>query len=142
MTITPEVYLQHTLLSDPVVAGIVGTDVYNIFVPKANTQLPFVVYRRGSSLNENTVSGRGPIGLPETNFYVSSWAEDLATSRELGDAVMNALNGSVGSLGDLSVVSILLTSEIDDFVDPVPAGAQLPLAYEVRQAYQVRWQRA
>lgn len=139
---TPEAYIAHKLISSPDVAAIVGMDVFNVYVPKAQTTLPFVVFRRGASGNENTLSAPGPIELPTTTFFVSSWCEYLDEARRLGDAVRGALNGQAGEVAGLSVVSILLTSEVDDFVDPTPAGAQLPLAYEVRQVYQVRWQRA
>lgn len=139
--ITPEVYIQHKLVSSPDVAKVCGMDVFNVYVPKADTALPFVVYRR-SATNSTNVLSNTPLNLPQTTFVVSSWAEDLATARELGDAVQDALNGSSGTIGDLSVVSVLLTNELDDFVDPTPAGAQLPLAYEVRQVYLIRWQRA
>lgn len=138
---TPEVWITHKLLSSPGVVSIVGQDVFNIFVPKAQQTLPFVVFRRAASTEDNTVSGAGPLDMPVTSFYVSSWAEELADARALGDAVRGALNGQIGTIAGLSVVSILLTTEIDDFIDPTPAGAQLPLAYEVRQNYQVRWQR-
>lgn len=139
--VTPEVYIQHKLISAPAVAKVVGQDVFNVYVPKADTTLPFVVYRR-SSTGSTSVLSNDPLNLPLTQFVVSSWAEDLATARELGDAVREALNGAAGDLGGITIVSILLTNELDDFVDPTPAGAQLPLAYEVRQVYQIRWQRA
>lgn len=139
---TPEVWITHKLLSSPAVVAIVGQDVFNIFVPKAQQTLPFVVFRRASSTEDNTVSGAGPVNLPMTSFYVSSWCEELSEARALGDAVRDALNGQIGTIAGLDVLSVLMTTEIDDFVDPTPAGAQLPLAYEVRQNYQVRWQRA
>lgn len=139
---TPEVWITHKLLSSTAVVSIVGQDVFNVFVPKAQQTLPFVVFRRASSTEDNTVSGAGPLNLPTTSFYVSSWCEELSEARALGDAVRDALNGQIGTIAGLSVLSILMTTEIDDFVDPTPAGAQLPLAYEVRQNYQVRWQRA
>ena len=139
---TPEHYISHLLTTSPDVAGLVGMNVFNIFVPKAQTELPFVVYRRGVSDDENTVSGPGPLSLPTTSFFVSSWALEMVEARRIGDAVRQALNGQIGNVAGLSVVSLLMTGEVDDFVDPTPAGAQLPLAYEVRQSYQLRWQRA
>lgn len=138
---TPEAYVTLKLLSNPCVARLIGGRAFNVFVPKAGSSMPFVAFRRGVSSNENTLSGPGPIGLPTTTFFVSAWAEDLATARELGDEVRKTLDGAIGTAAGITVVSLQLTSEMDDYVDPTPAGAQLPLAYEVRQVYQVRWQR-
>ncbi len=138
---TPEAYISYKLLSSPDVVGIIGLRAYNVFVPKADMEMPFVVYRRGQSNNENTLSGPGPTGLPMTTFFVSSWAETLGEARRLGDAVREALDGQIGTEAGMTIVSLSLTSEVDDYIDPAPAGAQLPLAYEVRQVYQVRWQR-
>jgi hypothetical protein len=138
---TPEAYISYKLLSSPAVASIVGDRSYNVFVPKADMEMPFVVFRRGQSNNDSTLSSPGPIGMPMTTIFVSAWAETLGEARRLGDAVREALDGQIGFEAGVSIVSLSLTSEVDDYIDPAPAGAQLPLAYEVRQVYQVRWQR-
>ena len=138
---TPENYISYKLLSSPTVASKIDGRAYNLFVPKAGSEFPFVVFRRGQTLNENTVSAPGPIGLPVTTFFVSSWAETLADARALGDAVRETLDGAIGNAAGVSIVSLQLTNEIDDYIDPSPTGAQLPLAYEIRHIYSVRWKR-
>lgn len=138
---TPEAYISFKLLSSPEVASVIGDRAYNVFVPKADMVMPFVVFRRGQSNNDSTLSAPGPLGMPMTTFFVSAWAETLGEARGLGDAVREALDGQIGTAAGVTVVSLSLTSEVDDYIDPAPAGAQLPLAYEVRQVFQVRWQR-
>ena len=135
----PEHYIQHKLASNPEIVAICGYRQFHIFVPKVGGDLPFVVYARRQTGGEDTLR-TGPVGLPETHIQIASWSEDPAEARRLGDAIRRTLDGHPGTVGDATIVDIRLITETDDFVEPQGAGAQLPLAYEVRQLYQVRWQ--
>ena len=136
---SPEIYINYRLNSEPEVVAMTGYRHYAIFVPKVGGELPFVVYARRNASGEDTLRD-GPVGLPMTHVQISSWSEDPDEARRLGDAVRRTLDGRPGAVGDATIVDIRLVTEADDFVEPQGAGAQLPLAYEVRQLYQVRWQ--
>ena len=135
----PELFVNHQLNSNPEIVGLTDYRHYAIFVPKIGGDLPFVVYARKNSQGDDTLQS-GPVGLPLTHLQVSSWSDDPGEARRLGDLVRQTLDGRPGTVGDATIVDIRLVSEADDFVEPQGAGAQLPLAYEVRQLYQVRWQ--
>lgn len=136
---SPEIFVNHRLNSDPAIVALTGYRHYAIFVPKVGGELPFVVYARKNSQGDDNLQ-RGPVGLPLTHLQLSAWSEDPDEARRLGDLIRQALDGRPGTVGDATIVDIRLVSEADDFVEPQGAGAQLPLAYEVRQLYQVRWQ--
>lgn len=136
---SPEIFVNHRLNSDPDIVSLTGYRHYAIFVPKVGGELPFVVYARKNSQGDDDLQ-HGPVGLPQTHLQLSSWSDDPGVARRLGDLVRRALDGRPGTVGDATIVDIRLVSEADDFVEPQGAGAQLPLAYEVRQLYQVRWQ--
>ena len=139
MPSAPEMFIYHRLNSDPQIVGKTDYRHYAIFVPKIGGDFPFVVYARKNTGGDDTLNS-GPVGLPMTHIQVSAWAVDSSEAREIGDRIREALDGKPGDVADARIVDIRLVSETDDFVEPQGAGAQLPLAYEVRQLYQVRWQ--
>ena len=135
----PEIFIQHRLASNPLIVAVTGYRQFHIFVPKVGGDLPFIVYARRQTSGDDNL-GRGPVGLPETHIQLATWSEDPAEARFVADQVRQTLDGKPGTVGDATIVDIRLITETDDFVEPQGAGAQLPLAYEVRQLYQVRWQ--
>jgi hypothetical protein len=53
-----------------------------------------------------------------------------------------ALNGHTGTIGNVTIHDMRLTSEVDDYLDPSEEGAELPPAYEVRHLYNIRYTEA
>jgi len=139
MLISPEKHVYLKLISTPGVARLVGFQIYPIAVPaKPVASLPFIVYKRANIVRESSLSG--PMFMPLVNLQISSWAMSYDGVRELADEVRLALDGHTGTLANATIEDMRLLSELDDFLDPTVAGAQLPPAYEVRQLYQIRWQ--
>lgn len=139
MLVSPEKHIFQRLVTSPGVARFVGFQVYAIAVPKTAV-LPFLIYRRASIERDSHLAG--PMFQPIVNLQVASWGLYYDTARELADEVRLALDGHTGTLAGVTISDIRLVSEVDDFIDPTVVGAQLPPAYEVRQAYQIRWQEA
>lgn len=139
MIISPEKHVFQRLVTTPAVARLVGFQVYAIAVPKAAV-LPFVIYKRANITRDPHLAG--PMFQPVVTLQVASWGLTYDSARELGDEVRLALDGHIGTLAGVTIGDIRLVSEVDDFIDPTVVGAQLPPAYEVRQAYQIRWQEA
>lgn len=140
MLISPEKHIYLRLVSTPSVARHVGFGVYPIAVPKTNAALPFLIYKRANILREPSLVG--PIFAPVVNLQLACWAASYDGVRILADEVRLCLDGHTGDLGGCRIQDMRLTSEVDDFIDPIEVGAQLPPAYEVRQLYQVRWSEA
>lgn len=139
MLISPEKHVFQRLVTSPGVAKMVGFQVYAIAVPKVAV-LPFLVYKRASITREPHLAG--PMFQPVVTLQIASWGLYYDTARELADEVRLALDGHTGTLAGSTISDMRLMAEVDDFLDPAAVGAQLPPAYEVRQAYQIRWQEA
>ncbi|NDD03547.1 MAG: DUF3168 domain-containing protein [Proteobacteria bacterium] len=139
MIASPEKHVLQRLVTNPGVARLVGFQVFAIAVPKTAT-LPFVIYKRAGIARESYLAG--PLYVPVVTLQVASWAMNYDTARELADQVRLALDGHTGTVAGVTIDDMRLVSEVDDFIDPTAVGAQLPPAYEVRQAYQIRWQEA
>ena len=139
MIISPERHLTLRLITSPNVARHVGFNIYPLAVPK-DSEFPFILFRRANISRESHLAG--PLYVPVVTIQFACWALDYDTARELADEVRLALDGRTGTLANATIQDIRLISELDDFLDPTAQGSQLPPAYEVRQAYQVRWQEA
>lgn len=139
MIISPERHLHLKLVTTPRVARLVGFNIYPLAVPK-DSPFPFILYRRANISRDSQLAG--PLYVPVATIQLACWALDYDTARELADEVRLALDGATGTLANATIQDIRLISELDDFLDPTLQGAQLPPAYEVRQAYQIRWQEA
>ena len=139
MIITPERHLHLRLITTPRVARLVGFNIYPIAVPK-DSEFPFILYRRANITRESQLAG--PLYVPLATIQFACWGIEYDQARELADEVRLALDGVTGTLANATIQDIRLISEVDDFLDPSAQGAQLPPAYEVRQAYQVRWSEA
>lgn len=140
MLITPEPAIFYRLATHPGVARIVGFKIFPVAVPQEDDNgnevtFPFIVYRRPNNRREHTLSG--PIFEPSLSIQVASWASTFDEARELGDQVRLALNGHAATIGPVTIHSMRLSSEIDDYLDQAEVGAQLPPAYEVRQLYAI-----
>lgn len=139
MIITPERHLHLRLITTPRVARLVGFNIYPLAVPK-DAEFPFILYRRANISRDSHLAG--PLFVPVATIQFACWALEYDHARELADEVRLALDGATGTLANATIQDIRLISELDDFLDPTAQGTQLPPAYEVRQAYQVRWQEA
>lgn len=136
MLISPENAVYHILVTTPGVARLVGFNVFALAVPKG-PDFPFVVYRRANIARDSTLGG--PLFEPMVTLQIASWALTHDAARELADEVRLALNGRIDTVLGCRIHDMRLSSETDDYLDPTAVGAQLPPAYEVRQAYQIRW---
>lgn len=136
MLVSPENAVYHLLASTPLVAAIVGFNIFPVAVPKG-AGIPFIVYRKANTRRDHTLGG--PILMPEVGLQIASWAMTYEAAHELADAVRLSLNGYIGTLAGVTIHDMRLVSEVDDYLDPTAVGAQLPPAYETRQLYQIRY---
>lgn len=139
MILSPERAVFLRLITSPRVARLIGFQAYAIAVPKTAV-LPFVIYKRASISRESHLAG--PLYAPMVTLQIAAWAANHDTARELADEIRLALDGHIGTIAGITIQDMRLVSEVDDFLDPTAVGAQLPPAYEVRQAYSIRWNEA
>lgn len=137
MLILPERHIYLLLVTKPEVARLVGFNVYPIAVPKTGAQMPFVIYRRAGLTRDTPLAGLDI--KPIVTMQMSIWGQTYDSVREVAYEVWRALDGHSGTLANATIQELRLTSEVDDFLDPVQTSSQLPPAYEVRQLYQMRW---
>lgn len=137
MLILPEKAIYLTLVTTPAVARYVGFNVYPLAVPKTGASMPFVIYRRSGIVRDNMIAGLD--FKPLVNIQLSVWGPTYDVAREVSYEVWRALDGLSGTIANATIQEMRLTSEVDDFLDPLQTSSQLPPAYEVRQLYQLRW---
>lgn len=140
MLILPEKHIYLRLITDADVARHVGFNVYPMAVPKTGASMPFLVYRRAGVSKEPNIPGLQ--FKPIISLQVSCWAPTYDLAHEVSYEVWKSLDGYTGTLASVTIESMRLVSEEDDYLDPIQASAQLPQAYEVRQLYQIRWSEA
>ena len=136
MLVSPENAVYHRLVSSPLVASIVGFNIFPVAVPKG-AGFPFLVYRKANTRREHSLSG--PFLMPEVGLQIASWAMTYEAAHELADAVRLSLDGHIATIAGVTIHDMRLVSEVDDYLDPTTVGAQLPPAYETRQLYQIRY---
>lgn len=137
MLLLPEKHIYLKLVTTPAVARHIGFGVYPMAVPKTGAAMPFVIYRRSGITRDTALAGLD--FKPLVNLQLSIWGPTYDTVREVAYEVWDCLDGHSGTLASVTIQDMRLTSEVDDFLDPVQSGSQLPPAYEVRQLYQLRW---
>lgn len=137
MLLLPEKHIYLKLVTTPSVARHIGFGVYPMAVPKTGATMPFVIYRRSGITRDTALAGLD--FKPLVNMQLSIWGPTYDTVREVAHEVWNCLDGHSGTLASVTIQDMRLTSEVDDFLDPVQSSSQLPPAYEVRQLYQLRW---
>lgn len=137
MLILPEKAIYLTLVTTPSVARYVGFNVYPLAVPKTGASMPFVIYRRSGIVRDNMIAGLD--FKPLVNIQLSIWGPTYDVAREVAYEVWRTLDGLSGTIANATIQEMRLTSEVDDFLDPLQTSSQLPPAYEVRQLYQLRW---
>lgn len=137
MLILPEKAIYLKLVTTPSVARHVGFNVYPLAVPKTGASMPFVIYRRSGISRDNMIAGLD--FKPLVNIQMSIWGPTYDLAREVAYEVWRVLDGLSDTIANATIQEMRLTSEVDDFLDPLQTSSQLPPAYEVRQLYQLRW---
>lgn len=137
MIVEPERHIHLRIITSPDAARLVGFNVYRTAVPK-DASFPFVVYKRANTARE--IALNTPLHLPVTSIQIAAWADTPELAGEVGDEIRRLFHGYIGTLANATIQDMRLISEVEDFLDPIASGAQLPLAYEVRQLYHFRWQ--
>ncbi len=92
------------------VAALVGTRVYGVKLPQ-NPTLPAVVCARVSESPEYATEGM--IGLSSGRFQIDCWADGLAGSRNLKEAVRKLLSGYKGTIGSETIRASFLETSTD-----------------------------
>ncbi len=88
------------LLADTDVATLVSTRVYGVKLPQ-DPVLPAVICTRISESPEYATEGM--IGLSSGRFQIDCWADGLADSRNLKEAVRILLSGYSGTIGSETI---------------------------------------
>jgi len=101
----------YTLLSgDTTVNGYVGTKIYPLVIPEAQT-LPCIVYERHGDGELN----KDQKGIYNTIVEIIILSEDYTESINIAQAVENRLNHFQGIVNDISIVDIRLLNVGESF---------------------------
>ncbi len=84
-----EALIQTILTGDATVAALVGTRISPNII-RQGTAMPAVTYQQISGQRDHTLDGAS--GFVEGRFQVNCWAKTYAETRELADAVRDALD--------------------------------------------------
>lgn len=109
--------IRSVLLADADVAALVTARVWPMKLPQSAT-LPAVVYQRISTTG-NGVAMEAPVGPTRARVQISAWATTFGQARQLGEAVLHALNGWSGTAGGVKVQLVRLVNWLDDY-EPGP----------------------
>jgi hypothetical protein len=108
--------LRAVLLGDADVAALVAARVYPIKLPQSAV-FPAVVYQRVSTVGGFALGT--PVGPTRSRVQLSAWAATYGQARQLGEAVVHALNGWAGTAGGQDVQLVRLVNWLDDY-EPGP----------------------
>lgn len=108
--------LRAVLLADAGVAALVTARVWPAKLPQTAV-LPAVVYQRVSTTGD--VALETPVGPIRSRVQLSAWATTFGQARQLGEAVVHALNGWSGTAGGKTVQLVRLVNWLDDY-EPGP----------------------
>ena len=106
--------LRTYLLADATVAGLVGTRCFQNSVPSEKTTLPYIWFRRSTTIELDTL---GPISVDwAVEFALECVSDDLAQAITLRDAVVARLRGHQGTMGDATYNWVHCRDQWDDYV--------------------------
>lgn len=107
----------YTLLkNDAAVTAIVGTRIYPVMLPQQQPT-PAIVYEIISSPRMGVIDARDATHLTRTRVQINLLSADYYTLRTLRDAVMAAMQFERGSIGGVTVHSVLPAGEGPDSYD-------------------------
>ena len=132
---SPEQVIYRRMISDPLIATLLGSRVFPILAP-ASAAIPFAVYSRTAIQREATFATVS--GVPKVSLEIAVYAATYNGCRVLADAVRQTLDGYTGTAYSVLVSRCSLNQE-DDSIATLEGG-ETPPAYQVTQTYEVLWQ--
>lgn len=94
------------------VTGIVGSNIFPIFVPQpAKDNLPAITYRQISGPRDHVMSG--PTGLVSARFQINCWNKTYKGLREFANAVRTTLDGFADTVLGTEIQAVMLLDEGD-----------------------------
>lgn len=103
--------LRAVLIADADVSALVAARVWPARLPQS-AALPAVVYQRVSTTGGMSLSA--PAGPTRSRVQLSAWAPTFPQARQLGEAVVAALNGYSGIAGGEPLQLVRLVNWLDD----------------------------
>jgi len=136
MSSNVEKHLKTMLCANDSLYGLVANRVYPIFSP-SNVDLPYITYQRQSTSFINSQADFTGTGV--ASITVSSWASTYLGSKELADAVREAVRGwsDTGLVPKIDMA--MLVDESDAFINPQD-GNEFPEAYGVIHQVEVTFE--
>lgn len=104
--------LRTRLLADSTVSGLVGTRIFPLVIPQGQA-LPAIAYQRISGVREHTHAGAS--GLAHPRIQYACVAETFTQARAVADAVRQRLDGFAGVIGSVTVESIMIQNQMDNY---------------------------
>ena len=99
--------INSVLKADATVNSLVGDKIYQIVIPEDVSTYPVIVYERS---NVTPTYFKDTLTSADVIVNIFSIDDDYASSVELGDAIINALNGYRGTVSGINVVSTRLVN--------------------------------
>jgi hypothetical protein len=105
-----ETALYKILADDATVGAICGNRIYPKWIPQG-TAFPAVTYNQLAG--ERLQVTAGPVGMVDSSFEFTCWASSYLVTRQLADAVRQALDGFASVSDTINIQSIQLEDESD-----------------------------
>ena len=119
------------LRSDVDLTSIIGNAIYAYRAPE-DASNPLVIWQTISSQNDRNISGRN--GIASSRVQFSCYADTLAQSRQIADAIFASLDSFVGDINGMHFISIWESNRNDQFINN-------DNSYVVYADYQVNYMR-
>lgn len=100
------------LVSYSQLAALIGARFYPMVLPQTPT-LPAMVWARISGPREYSHSGDSQLAFSRYQF--TSWSADLAEARQVAQALISAMSGYSGPMGNEIVYAAFVENDIDDY---------------------------
>jgi hypothetical protein len=114
---TPEEALRTVALSNSLVSNLLDTRMYPQQAP-AKADYPLAITNRISSVYHEELDGLDSDFLATVSIQVDIFGKGYATAKEAATALRKALNAYKGTVNDMVIRRIRLTSEMDGFDNP------------------------
>lgn len=93
-------------------SDIVGTRAFPVVLPQS-ADLPAITYARTTGAYDHNLKGSSGVAIP--TFELDCWAPTYEQADQIAEAVRQKMQGFSGTMGSVTVTSVILDDESDHF---------------------------
>ena len=92
------------------IAALIGVRLFPNQIPQGQ-KMPAAVYQQSKGVRQHTMDG--PVGMVDSQYSVTCYAESYSQAKSLSEAIRNRLDGYRGTVGGVEIDAIFLIDEFD-----------------------------